>query len=245
MGLKAVFFDLDDTLYSSFKECNAHGYKCMGAWAEAHLGVPGEEFEREFLRSRRRLARQQGTLPTIHDRVLIAQGTLEHFGFNPMRHARALSRVYWDAALSKMEIRSGVTELFDFLRQAGVKTAICTDMMADIQMEKLELLGLADKVDYMVSSEEAGMDKPGPAIFRLALHKCRCLAGEAVMVGDNFQHDVQGAFDAGIQGIWLNWTQLPTPEDACSHIEVHSFEQAAAQIRALVEMRETRKDAAL
>ena len=36
--------------------------------------------------------------------------------------------------------------------------------------------------------------------FWLALQKCGCLAGEAVMVGDNFRHDVQGATDVGIAG---------------------------------------------
>ena len=107
-------------------------------------------------------------------------------------------------------------------------------MLADIQMEKLEYLGLADRIDYLVSSEEAGMDKPGSPIFWLALQKCGCLAGEAVMVGDNFRHDVQGATDVGIAGVWLNWTHLPRPDDDRPYTEVHTFEQAAAHIRTLL-----------
>ena len=54
------------------------------------------------------------------------------------------------------------------------------------------------------------------------------------MVGDNFRHDIQGATDLGIGGIWLNWTHLPRPEDERDYFEAHSFEQAAAHIRSLL-----------
>ena len=112
--------------------------------------------------------------------------------------------------------------------------AICTNMLADIQMEKLEYLGIADKVDCLVTSEEAGVDKPGSAIFLLAMHKCRCLPEETVMVGDNFTHDIQGALDVGIDGVWLNWTDKPKPVGELSYTEVRTFEQAAAHIRTLL-----------
>ncbi len=100
-------------------------------------------------------------------------------------------------------------------------------MLADIQMEKLEYLGIADKVDCLVTSEEAGVDKPGWRFFWLAMHKCRCLPEETVMVGDNFTHDIQGALDVGIDGVWLNWTDKPKPVGELSYTEVSTFEQAA------------------
>lgn len=234
MELKAVFFDLDDTLYAGFAAGDAHACTCLATYAEAQLGVRGEDFVRAFLESRRRLARRQPGMPPIHDRVLFAQGALERMGLNTIRHARAVHRVYWDAMFEKMQLRPGVCALLDELRDKGIKTAVCTDMMADIQMEKLDRLGLTDRIDYLVSSEEAGMDKPGAPIFWLALHKCGCLPQQAVMVGDNFRHDVQGAADAGIAGIWLNWTRLPRPESEHDYTEVHTFEQAVAHIRALL-----------
>ena len=234
MELKAVFFDLDDTLYSSFKACDAYAYGQLAAWAEDELGVSGAAFTEAYRVNRHRLGRQQPSMPPVHDRVLFAQGALERMGLNAVRYARKAHRVYWDAVISQMEIRPGVTALLDDLAQAGVKTAVCTDMMADIQMEKLEYLGLADRITYLVSSEEAGMDKPGAPIFWLALQKCGCLPGEAVMVGDNFRHDVQGATDVGIGGVWLNWTHLPRPEDSRAYIEAHTFEQAADYIRTLL-----------
>ena len=171
MGLKAVFFDLDDTLYTSFQAGDAYAYEKLEEWAISTFGDKGKGFADEFL---------------------------------------------------------------DELRAAGVKVAICTNMLADIQMEKLEYLGIADKVDCLVTSEEAGVDKPGSAIFWLAMHKCRCLPEETVMVGDNFTHDIQGALDVGIDGVWLNWTDKPKPVGELSYTEVSTFEQAAAHIRTLL-----------
>ena len=234
MAIKAVFFDLDDTLYGSFDEGDAYGYAQMGAWVQEHLGVPSETFVQRCRQSRQRLGRQQPGMPPIHDRVISIQGTLERMGLNAMRYSNTLHRIYWEAMMEKMELRSGVVKLLDDLRAAGVKTAVCTDMLADIQMEKIERLGLADKLDYMVSSEEAGVDKPASPIFWLALQKCGCIADEAVMVGDNFRHDVQGATDVGIAGIWLNWSGLPRPETDCVYTEAHTFEEAAAHIRTLL-----------
>lgn len=152
MGLKAVFFDLDDTLYTSFQACDAYAYERLAAWAEEELGVSGVAFADAYRTNRHRLGRQQPGMPPVHDRVLFAQGALERMGLNAIRYARKAHRVYWDAVISKMELRPGVTALLDDLKQAGVKTAVCTDMLADIQMEKLEYLGLADRITYLVSS---------------------------------------------------------------------------------------------
>ncbi len=231
MKLKAVFLDLDDTLYSDFHECDDYGYKCMGVYAEKEFGIPQDEFIRQFRSCRQKFGRRQPGMPPTHNRLLVAQITLEILGLNPVKHARRLHRIYWDALFSKMELRHGVNELLSELRASDIKIAICTDMLADIQLEKLEYLGLDESIDYLVSSEEAGVDKPAAPIFWLALHKCGCLPEEALMVGDNFKHDVQGAMDLGIGGVWLNWSGLPRPDDGREYFEAHTFIDAADHIR--------------
>lgn len=234
MGIKAAFFDLDDTLYCGFQKGDAYAYEQVAAYAEKTFGIPGQTFTDAFRASRKLLARRQPGLPPIHDRILSAQMTLESLGLNAIRYAKEIHRVYWESLFSKMELRAGVPQFLDELHSRGVQTAICTDMFAAVQMRKLETLGLADRIDFMVSSEEAGMDKPGAPIFLLALHKCGVLPSEAVMVGDNFRHDVQGAADVGIQGIWLNWTGLPRPEVDFSYLEASTFEEAAEHIRGML-----------
>jgi HAD superfamily hydrolase (TIGR01549 family) len=72
------------------------------------------------------------------------------------------------------------------------------------QEEKLEVLGLGHWFDFMVTSESSGLSKPDPRIFRLALERAEVAAAEAVMVGDNWSSDIEGALAAGIPPVWLN-----------------------------------------
>ncbi len=234
MKLKAVFFDLDDTLYGSFKQGDNYGYDCMGEYAQKKLGIPKDEFIKSARDSRRILGRKQPGLLPPHNRALTAQMTLEYFGVNPTKHVKALHDIYWKSMFEKMELRPGVIELLDQLNSAGIKTAVCTDMISFVQFEKLDYLGLSDKIDFLASSEEVGFDKPASPIFWLALHKCKCTAEEAVMIGDNFKHDVQGALDLGIKGVWLNWSKLPRPDETRDYFEAHTFKEAADYIQKLI-----------
>lgn len=66
--------------------------------------------------------------------------------------------------------------------------------------EHFELTGL---IEATVSSAELGVLKPHPAIFEAALTQLGVPAARAVMVGDSLVHDVEGARQAGMHGVWL------------------------------------------
>ena len=100
MGLKAVFFDLDDTLYTSFQAGDAYAYEKLEEWAISTFGDKGKGFADAFRVNRKRLARQQPAMPPTHDRVLFAQGALERMGLNAVRYSREAFRVYWNACRS-------------------------------------------------------------------------------------------------------------------------------------------------
>ena len=86
-----------------------------------------------------------------------------------------------------------------------------------------KLISTGDKLKWL-QTNSAGVDG--------YIHGC--LPEETVMVGDNFTHDIQGALDVGIDGVWLNWTDKPKPVGELSYTEVSTFEQAAAHIRTLL-----------
>jgi putative hydrolase of the HAD superfamily len=70
-----------------------------------------------------------------------------------------------------------------------------------------EGLGLGDLVDFLVISAEAGVRKPDPGIFRLALEKAGVSPEEAIHVGDLAEEDVEGARRAGIRGVLIERTR--------------------------------------
>jgi len=65
-------------------------------------------------------------------------------------------------------------------------------------------LGIAEYLDFTVTSAEAGADKPQPPIFLKALELAQVTAAEAVHVGDQYQNDVLGARGVGIAPILLD-----------------------------------------
>jgi HAD superfamily hydrolase (TIGR01549 family) len=105
-------------------------------------------------------------------------------------------QTYWRTFLSRARLFEGVKDFFDDLRVAGIPTAVVTDLTAQIQFRKIIYFGLDRYCDYIVTSEEAGADKPHSAPFELAVQKMN-LCGRCVwMIGDSAVADIRGARDA-------------------------------------------------
>ena len=233
MTIKAVLFDLDDTLYGDFDTCDRLGLAAAGRYAAEALSIDAETAACAMEDGRMQLRQTLHHEPESHDRTLFAKLGLEQLGLNPIAHAEAMHEAYWAAVLDAMERREGVLGLLTQLKQAGIPVGICTNMMADIQMRKLCRLGLADLCGKLISSEEAGRDKPHAPIFRLALTRLGASAADTLMVGDNFRHDVEGAHAVGIRGLWLNIKQKPLPKTDIPYLAATDFPDAARQILAL------------
>lgn len=233
MTIKAVLFDLDDTLYGDFTTCDQNGLAAAGRYAEKAFGLDAETAKNAMENGRLQLRRTLPDEPESHDRTLFAKLGLEALGLNPIAHAEAMHEAYWAAVLSTMVRREGVMELLTKLKNSGITVGICTNMMADIQMRKLCYLKLEDICGRLFSSEEAGRDKPHAPIFHLALDRLEVEAQHTLMVGDNFVHDVEGAHAVGIHGLWLNIGQNPLPETSIPYLMATDFPDAARQILAL------------
>jgi FMN phosphatase YigB (HAD superfamily) len=52
-------------------------------------------------------------------------------------------------------------------------------------------------------SGEVGVGKPNPSAFEMILDKLGVRAAEAVMVGDSWERDIQGALEVGMQAVWV------------------------------------------
>jgi putative hydrolase of the HAD superfamily len=102
-------------------------------------------------------------------------------------------QTYWRTFLSSAVLFDEVKELLDDLRLLGIPTAIVTDLTAQIQFRKVVYFGLDHYFDYIVTSEEAGFDKPYNAPFQIALEKMRPKGNCIWMIGDNPINDIRGS----------------------------------------------------
>ena len=67
----------------------------------------------------------------------------------------------------------------------------------------LERTGLDVLLDGVVTSAEVGVAKPDARLFAAALSLAGAAASEALHVGDSLEEDVEGAFGAGLDAVWL------------------------------------------
>ena len=131
--------------------------------------------------------------------------------------------LYRTTYIASRRVVHGAVALLERLRAEGLRIAIVTNHTVDEQTSKLHRLGLAHLIDVLVISESEGIAKPDPRIFSRALYRLGCKADQAVMVGDSWSSDIEGAHAAGLCAIWLNRYQRTCPNPALA-FEIQALE---------------------
>jgi putative hydrolase of the HAD superfamily len=91
------------------------------------------------------------------------------------------------------------------LKKRGLIMGLISNIEQDID-ETLTRLGLPSWLEIVVTSQDAGANKPQPEIFLEALKRASVQPAEALYIGDQYQVDVVGANGAGMKGILLDRT---------------------------------------
>lgn len=86
---------------------------------------------------------------------------------------------------------------------------IITNGFEEVQEGKLRNTHIREFFSKVVNSEMAGVKKPNPIIFELALSKANVLPEKSVMIGDNLEADILGAQNVGMHTIHLNSNNEP------------------------------------
>lgn len=189
----AFLFDTDNTLYP-YDPAHAAAQKAVRDKVVSTFSISPEDFDNAFQEARNQVkTRLKHTAPS-HSRLLYLQRMLEIMGLgSQVLLALDFEQTYWRTFLSNAVLFDGVKELLDDIRLLGIPTAIVTDLTAQIQFRKVVYFGLDHYFDYIVTSEEAGFDKPHEAPFQIALEKMRPKGDCIWMIGDNPVNDIRGA----------------------------------------------------
>jgi putative hydrolase of the HAD superfamily len=188
-----VMLDLDDTLYL-YAPAHQAGMAAAEAVASQQLNIASADFRATFRDARTEVKNRLGRTAASHHRLLYFSRAIERAGFStqPLT-AMQMDQAYWRAFLNVAQLFEQVPDFLDDLRIAGVPVVIVTDLIAQVQYRKIVHFGLDRLVDWVVTSEEAGVDKPAPAMFELALAKLGGVEGPVWMIGEQPRSDIAGA----------------------------------------------------
>jgi putative hydrolase of the HAD superfamily len=225
--LKAVLFDLDDTI-SDHRYSSRAGLRALQEAVPALQAMSLAALEVLHLR----------LLNEVHLRILGGELTFEQGRAERYRrlfdhcaiplsqqHIERVYPRYAAAYQSHKRAVPGAVQLLEALH-GKVKLAIITNhYSAEEQYEKLDEYHLRPLFDTITISAQAGCSKPDPKIFALTLEQLGVDPSEAVMIGDSWSSDIEGATGAGISAIWLNRFGDPYP-DATKALQVNSLEPA-------------------
>lgn len=201
--LRAVIFDIDDTLYE-FLPIHTKSLKKVYLIYKRYENIRLPEFISEFKKSWKELKNNIGNTASSSNRILIFQNLVERRlkKFNGELVLK-LYTCYWNNFLSKIKLYPGVKRLFGKLRKNNITIGIITDLITINQIKKINKLKINDYVDVFVGSEECGVNKPNKIVFNLIVKKLRVKPDEILMVGDNESNDIKGAKKLGMKSIHL------------------------------------------
>lgn len=191
---RAVLFDLDDTLTSRRTALRRFAMRFVQDYA-AHLQ------------------------PLDVDELVSAIESVDANGYRPRSEFVALLRreltwvqppdesallAYWQATFPRCcAARVGALQVLAWLQARAIALGLVTNGAETIQQAKVDALGIRSSFAAIVISESAGVQKPDPRIFRLALSSLGVAPEQAWYVGDHPHNDVWGAAQIGMTSIWL------------------------------------------
>ena len=216
--IKAVIFDIDNTLYS-YDDAHVYGWEALCGYAQEKLGMDREMFSAAVNAASKTVKERLGAdCAALHDRTLRLQVLLEQNGL-PLCHAAPMGQLYWDILIRHAEPSPGIMDCLPKLKEAGYRLGIGTDMTIEYQLKKLEKLRMLPFFDFIVTSEEVNVEKPQEKLFRTCAEKAGVTPEECLFIGDNLKKDVLGAKNAGMQALWF----CPDETLMAQHPEIESI----------------------
>lgn len=119
---------------------------------------------------------------------------------------------FLDLCSSKPGLVDGARELMEYLKSKGFRMHMCSNGFHEVQYKKLRACGLDTFFDHIILSEDAGYNKPSTQFFDYAFKVTGAPRESTLMIGDNYDTDISGARQAGIDVAWFNrYPEYPAP----------------------------------
>lgn len=205
---RAVLFDFGGTL-----DANAVSWKrrFFGLFSEEGVTAAPDAFDRCFYTADDALVAALSPASSLRETVeRLTAGVADRLAW---RDDAAIARV---AGRFLAEARESLRESAALLSRLAprYRLGVVSNFYGNLHTV-CEETGLARHLGVVVDSTRAGVLKPDPRIFRLALDALGVSDTLATFIGDSFDRDMQGARAAGLRHAWLVGDSDPARPPCC------------------------------
>jgi FMN hydrolase / 5-amino-6-(5-phospho-D-ribitylamino)uracil phosphatase len=210
--IKAVLFDLDDTLWPVIPII-MRAETLLFNWLRIHVPGVAQRHSIESLREERRILLQARPEFALNLEALRRTALM-----NAFREANEDMAKLEPAMDVFIRARNAVILYDDVLPSlARLKQKVTMGSISNGTAD-LHAIGLAHYFDVSVAARVFGKAKPDPAIFHVACEALQIAPHEAAYVGDDPLLDVAGAQSAGLHAIWINRSGVEPEQVLPDHI---------------------------
>ena len=201
--IRCITFDLDDTLWA-VDPVIRHANQTMFSWLTEHAPAFTKSYQLRDLVTLRKQVLEDA--PEIsHSVTLIRQAQLT-YGLRQVGYsdedAELLAAKAFEVfirARQQVVFFEHAREMLSDLKEKGFLLGALSNGNADIHQ-----VGLADLIDFQFKADDVGQMKPHPLMFQQMLEHTGLTPEQVIHVGDNPEHDIEGAAALGIRTIWVN-----------------------------------------
>ena len=205
-GVKGVLLDIDNTIYH-YESCHKPSLNILIKELAKLFSFSDEIIKKEFLNSRKIINKRLHNTASSHSRFLYIQLTIEKIlGASDFYNTLKLKELYWNTFLSKMKLNEHAKKFIFQCNSKKIPICCVTDLTAEIQFRKLLKLNLENKIKFIVTSEEVGIEKPNKKMFLTALEKLNLNTNHVIMIGDSKPKDILGGEALGIKSFTVKST---------------------------------------
>jgi HAD superfamily hydrolase (TIGR01549 family) len=218
---EGILLDIDNTLYD-YNSTHLFAKNKVLEFCVDNFSIDKQNIEKDYNIARKKVHIELSETASSHNRLLYFQKMCELLEINPLKYSFDIYNIYWDNFLDFM---TPFDSIYDVLEKYQDKICLVTDLTAHIQYRKIKKLKLEKYCNNIVTSEEAGKEKPHPYMFMLAMQKLNLNSNQVCMIGDSFKKDIFGASNLGIDSIWLNSEAKIEKYDRDKITEIKTFKE--------------------
>jgi len=200
---KHIFFDLDRTLWDFDASSNEAFHDIYEKFGLKNKGVDSVSSFKDYYNHHNEILwgqYREGKLSKEVLRGLRFRLTLKEFGVDDEELAQQIGMHYVKISPLLVHLFPNAFQILDYLHPK-YQLHIITNGFSEVQYTKLETSGLGKYFIKVITSEEAGVKKPDPKIFELALNKAKANLDASIMIGDDPEVDIIGAKNIGMDQV--------------------------------------------